>query len=88
MSGVIPNYTTPQEAIMAAADETDKALGAVIAMLGALYFEMRDVRYQIADAVDDEEIAGLEYHMKNLRREEASLHRIMSGLQSRLKAGR
>lgn len=84
----IPNYSTPQEATQAAADETDKALGAVISMLGALYFEMRDVRYRIMDAEDDDDIAEYEYYMKSLRREEASLHRIMSGLQSRLKAGR
>jgi hypothetical protein len=80
-------YLTPEEAMAADADATDKTLGAVIAMLAGLYVEKRAIRTQL-DATDDEdEIAELEWKIKMIRNEESSLHRIESGLQSRLKVG-
>ena len=78
-------YLTPEEAMQADAASTDRTLGAVISMLAGLYLEKRSIRQQL-DATDDEdEIAELEWRIKMIRSEESSLHRIESGLQSRLK---
>ena len=86
----IPGYTSVEEAIGCAQDETDKALGAVVAMLAGLYAEKRRIRLALEelDTLEDEdEVGELEWRLKMLRNEESSLHRIESGLQSRLKVG-
>lgn len=80
-------YLNPMEAAQASADETDKALGAVISFLYALYQEKRKLRYMLQRTEDDEEIGEMEYELKQIRGEESSLHRLESGLQSRLKVG-
>lgn len=80
-------YLSPLEATQASADETDKALGAVVSMLYLLYQEKRKLRYEINAGRTDEEIGDLEWEMKQIRGEESALHRIESGLQSRLKVG-
>lgn len=81
-------YLSPLEATQASADETDKALGAVVSMLYLLYQEKRQLRLQINLELNDQEIGDLEYEMKMIRAEESALHRIESGLQSRLSAAR
>ena len=80
-------YLTPEEASAADASATDKALGAVISMLAEAYLEKRKVRMQLEQTDDEDEIAELEWKLKMIRNEESSLHRIESGLQSRLKVG-
>ena len=66
---------------------TDKALGAVISMLAELYLEKRTIRMQLEDTDDEDIIGDLEWRLKMIRNEESSLHRIESGLQSRIKVG-
>lgn len=78
-------YLTPEEAMQADSASTDRTLGAVIAMLAGLYMEKRSIRMQLDATDDDDEIAELEWRIKMIRSEESSLHRIESGLQSRLK---
>lgn len=78
-------YITPEEASAAESSATDKALGAVISMLAELYLEKRTIRKKLELTDDEEEIADLEWRIKMIRNEESSLHRIESGLQSRLK---
>ena len=85
--GPMGPYLTPLEATQAAVDETDKALGAVVSFLYSLYQEKRKLRTLIMNEPDDEIVGELEYELKMLRSEETSLHRIESGLQSRLKVG-
>lgn len=80
-------YLTPEEASCAAVDQTDKTLGAVISMLAELYMEKRTIRMQLEDTDDEEIIGDLEWRLKMIRNEESSLHRIESGLQSRIKVG-
>lgn len=80
-------YLSPEEASMADAASTDKALGAVIAMLAQLYMEKRQIRMELEDTNDEEIIGDLEWRLKMIRNEESSLHRMESGLQSRLKVG-
>jgi len=80
-------YLTPEEASEASIDQTDKALGAVVAMLYGLYLEKRNLRMQLQRTDDDDEIGELEWQLKHIRSEESSLHRLESGLQSRLKVG-
>lgn len=87
MSNPMGPYLTPTEAARASVDETDKALGAVVSFLYALYQEKRKLRYMIQSTEDDEEIGEMEYELKMIRGEESSLHRLESGLQSRLKVG-
>lgn len=81
-------YMTPEEAAQASVDQTDKALGAVIAMLYALYLEARNLRLRIVSEQDEDILGELEWELKMIRREESSLHRLESGLQSRLKVGK
>jgi hypothetical protein len=78
-------YLTPDEAMAADSASTDRTLGAVIAMLAGLYLEKRAIRVELDATDDEEEIAELEWRIKMIRNEESSLHRIESGLQSRLK---
>lgn len=82
---MIPYYQTPEEAQSASIDMTDKALGAVVAMLGLYLIEKQEIRRQLERTDDEERIANLEWQLKLLRNEEGSLQRIMSGLQSRLR---
>ncbi len=84
---MIDGYMSPEEAAAASLDQTDKALGAVIAMLYELYMEKRNIRLQIETEMDEEMIGELEYQLKLLKSEETSLHRIESGLQSRCRTG-
>lgn len=89
-SDIFGGYLDPHEAAAAALDQTDKALGAVISMLTQLYLEKRNIRMalqQLDVESDDDEIGELEWRLKMIRGEESSLHRIESGLQSRLKVG-
>jgi hypothetical protein len=79
------SYLTPEEAMSADSASTDRTLGAVIAMLAELYLEKRNVRMELEQTEVEEEIAELEWRIKMIRNEESSLHRIESGLQSRLK---
>lgn len=83
----IPFYQSPEEAAAASTDQTDKALGAVIALLADLYAQKRILRVALENTDDDDEIGDLEWRLKLLRQEESSLHRLESGLQSRLKVG-
>lgn len=87
MNDAMGPYLSPLEATQAAADETDKALGAVVSMLYVLYQEKRQLRIMIQRVDDDETIGELEWELKQIKSEESSLHRIESGLQSRLKVG-
>lgn len=82
------SYCSPEEAAAAAADETDKALGAVISMLAGLFMEKRNIRMELEEldtTMDEDEVAELEWRLKMIKSEESSLHRIESGLQSRLR---
>lgn len=84
----IPGYTSVEEALGCAQSETDRALGAVLAMLAGLYFEKKAIRLRLQELdadTDEDEVAELEWSLKMLRNEESSLHRLESGLQSRLK---
>ena len=84
---MLDGYMTPEEAAQASVDQTDKALGAVIAMLYQNLIERRNLRHELEETPSDDEllIGDLEWRMKLLRQEESSLHRLESGLQSRLK---
>jgi hypothetical protein len=85
---MLQDYMSPEEAADASAGSTDRALGAVIAMLYALYMERRNCRVEL-DATDDEDlICYFENQLKLIGKEETSLQRIMSGLQSRLAVAR
>lgn len=79
-------YLSPEEAAYAAADATDKALGAVIAKLALLFLEKEKLHEEIEACEDDDEIVLLEEKLKLLRDRERSLRYIESGLQSRLRA--
>lgn len=83
----LASYLTPEDSAAASIDQSDKALGYVIGELTQLYLEKRSLRFQILATEDEEEVGDLEYVMKLIRSEESSLHRIESGLQSRLKVG-
>jgi hypothetical protein len=78
-------YISPEEASTAATGETDKALGSVLSMLIELFLEKQAIRRVLDCTEDEDDIAGYEYKLKLIRGEESSLHRIESGLQSRLK---
>jgi len=78
-------YMTPEDSASASIDQSDKALGYVIGELMQLYLTKRNLRMTLCECEDEEEMADLEYTMKLIRGEESSLHRIESGLQSRLK---
>jgi len=80
-------YMTPEDSASASIDQSDKALGWVIGELTQLYLEKRNLRFKIMATDDEETIGELEWELKLLRSEESSLHRIESGLQSRLKVG-
>lgn len=80
-------YLSPEQAAYCDLDATDKALGAVIAQLVGLYLEKQKLHREL-DATDDaDQEEAIEWRLKALRSEEQSLHRIQSGLQSRLKVG-
>lgn len=79
------SYISPEEAAAADSASTDRTLGAVISMLAELYLEKRAIRAALDATDDDDDIADYEYRLKMIRNEESSLHRIESGLQSRLK---
>lgn len=78
-------YMTPEDSAAASIDQSDKALGYVIGELTQLYLEKRNLHQQLSQTIDEETIGELEWQLKLLRSEESSLHRIESGLQSRLK---
>lgn len=80
-------YLTPEDSAAASIDQSDKALGWAIGELTQLYLEKRNLRFKIMATDDEEELGDLEFEMKLIRSEESSLHRIESGLQSRLKVG-
>ena len=77
-------YMDPEESAYASLDQTDKALGWVIGQLMQLYLEKRNIRVELEE-LDDEEVSDAEYRLKLIRGEETSLHRIESGMQSRMK---
>jgi hypothetical protein len=79
-------YLTPVEAAYCAVDATDKALGAVIAQLFLLALEQQQLHKDLDDA-DDDTSEAIEWRLRQLHNEERSLHRIESGLQSRLRSG-
>jgi hypothetical protein len=80
-------YLSVEDAQAASLDQTDKALGCVISMLYSLYLEKRNLRLELEQEQDEEMIGEMEWKLKMLRNEESSLHRLESGLQSRLKVG-
>lgn len=80
-------YLTPQEFLELMNSNTTGALEYVIHLLYIKYLEMVNLQLEINAEMDDDVIGGLEYEMKAKRREETSLHRLESGIQSRLKAG-
>ena len=82
---MIEGYRSPQEGAAASQDQTDKALGAVIAMLAQKYWEMETTRQALIREQDPDLIGDLEWTLKMLRQGESSLQRLMSGMQSRLK---
>lgn len=80
-------YLTPEDSAAASIDQSDKALGWCVGQLTSLYLEKRNLHQRLAQTNDEETIGELEWELKLLRSEESSLHRIESGLQSRLKIG-
>jgi len=80
-------YLTPEDSAAASIDQSDKALGWAIGELTQLYLTKRNLRMKLMATDDEETIGELEWELKLLRGEESSLHRITSGLQSRLKVG-
>ena len=80
-------YLDPYEAAAAAADQTDKALGSVISKLIQYALDKQVVREELGETADEDTIEELECHLRLLEKEERSWQRILSGLQSRLKAG-
>lgn len=84
-NGVWGAYLTPEEAASADTSSTDRTLGAVIAMLAELYLEKRSIRKELESTDDEDDIAAMEWRIKMIKSEESSLHRIESGLQSRLR---
>ena len=55
MDKVFGPYLDPLEASQADAASTDRALGAVIAMLAELYMEKRNIGFQLSDLDPDED---------------------------------
>ena len=88
MSLRIPYYQSPEEGAQASSDMTDKALGAVIAMLTQYLYDKQALRAQLDETDDAGVIALLEGELKLIRNEEQSLQKILSGLQSRLSAAK
>ena len=78
-------YFSPEEAAYCATDATDKALGAVIAKLFQLAMEQQQLHTDL-DEADDDLAEAIEYRLRQIKDEERSLHRIESGLQSRLRS--
>jgi len=78
-------YFSPEEAAYCATDATDKALGAVIAKLFQLAMEQQQLHTDL-DEADDDLAEAISWRLKLLHNEERSLHRIESGLQSRLRS--
>lgn len=81
-------YRTPEEGAAADTSTTDRWLGAI---LGKLYQQLQAkelVSLKLLRTDDEDEIDQLEYELKLIRSIESSLHRLESGLQSRLSAGR
>lgn len=81
------NYLTPQEFIEMMSANTAGALDYIINLLYIKLLEMVNLQLEINEEMDEERVGELEYQMKAKRREETSLHRLESGIQSRLKAG-
>jgi hypothetical protein len=79
-------YLSPEEAAYCAQDATDKALGAVLAQLVQLYLEKQNLHRELDNTEDDDTAEAVEWRLKQVRDEERSLHRIESGLQSRLRS--
>jgi len=78
-------YLDPEEAAYASQDQTDKALGYVLGQLQGLLLKKQTIHKQLEDTDSEDEMEALEWQLKLLRDEERSLHRIESGLQSRLR---
>ena len=81
----LPGYMSIKEATEASADETDKALGATVAILRQLAMEKAMLHSEKWGIEDEERISAIDERLKEIKSEESSWHRIESGLQSRLK---
>lgn len=84
---MMPFYTSAVEAASAAQGETDAALAWVIFKLQEYLEQKVDIREQLGMSNDDDDIGELEWKLKLIRNEEASLQKIGSMLQSRLRVG-
>jgi hypothetical protein len=86
----LPGYESPEEAVGAAIDASEKSLGAVVAILVGLANEKANIHRYINELdvdEDEDEIQRWGERIKQIKSEESSWHRIESGLQSRLKVG-
>lgn len=83
---MMPFYSSPFEAQSAAQGETDAALAWVVYKLQDYLEQKVDIREQL-EVADDDETGDLEWKLKLIRNEEASLQKIGSMLQSRLRVG-
>ena len=78
-------YLNPDEAAYCATDATDKALGAVVAKLVQLALEQQRLHTEL-DEADDDTVEVIEWRIRQIRNEERSWQKILSGLQSRLRS--
>lgn len=81
-------YMSAEDFEKMANDSTDKTLEYVVSLLYLYLLKKRNLRVQLESEVDEDVIGEIEWRLKLLRDEEKSLHRLESGLQSRLSAAR
>lgn len=82
------DWLTPEEFQLMANDATDKSLEYINAKLYENLYQQMLLHTEMEqyDPEEDEEVvAELALEIKTLRQQESSLHRLQSGLQSRLK---
>lgn len=84
---MMPFYSSPHEAQSAAQGETDAALAWVVYKLQDYLNQKVEIREQLEMSNDEETVGDLEWKLKLIRNEEASLQKIGSMLQSRLRVG-
>jgi hypothetical protein len=80
-------YLSPSEFRQMMEYNTAGALDYVLNVLHTLSLQMITLQLQIDQEEDEDVIGEWELKMKALRRQETSFHRLLSGIQSRLKVG-
>jgi hypothetical protein len=80
-------WLSPEEFSLLANDTADKALEYINAKCYENLYQQMNLHLEMDGMEDEDILADAEDELKTLRQQESSLHRIQSGLQSRLKLG-